>query len=165
MVILSITIAIISFIIILTPIIFIHELGHLTCARIFGVQVEQFSIGFGKTIVKWQDARNTIWKISLIPFGGYIKMFGTNKTNIKNLTDTEVKQSFCNKKLWQKVLIVFSGPLANYLLSISILTAIYDKITTILNTTMYLTWVVAVGPVTIKSKTFLTGTSMAPESL
>jgi regulator of sigma E protease len=113
------------FIIIITPIVFIHELGHFLFARLFGVKVDVFSIGFGKAVYKWRDRYDTTWQIALIPLGGYIKMHGDENAasvpdmkKINSLSDEEKKISFFHKKLWQKALIVFGGPLANYVLAV-----------------------------------------------
>src|SRR5271156_2931971 len=66
----------VSFVVVLTIIIFVHEWGHYIIARINGVRVETFSIGFGRELVGWNDRHGTRWKISLIPLGGYVKFFG-----------------------------------------------------------------------------------------
>ena len=65
-----------AFIILLSIIVFVHEFGHYIVAIINKVKVETFSIGFGKEIIGWNDKRGTRWKISLLPFGGYVKMYG-----------------------------------------------------------------------------------------
>ena len=128
----NILIAAFWFLAILTPIIFIHELGHFMFARFFGVKVDVFSIGFGKSIVEWKDSKGTVWKIAMIPLGGYVKMFGdktlasvVDKEKVSELTDLEREKTFFAKKLWQKALIVFAGPLANYILAVFIFTVIY----------------------------------------
>ena len=64
------------FLIFLTILVFVHEMGHYLVARRCGVRVEVFSIGFGPEIFGWTDKARTRWKISLIPLGGYVKMFG-----------------------------------------------------------------------------------------
>lgn len=119
------------FLVILTPIVFIHELGHFLFARLFGVKIEIFSIGFGKPLIKWKDSKDTIWQIALVPLGGYVKMSGDeratstqDKEKMHSLSEEQKKVVFYNKKLWQKSLIVFGGPLANYLLTITIFSII-----------------------------------------
>ena len=67
---------ILSFILVLTPIVFIHELGHFWVARKTGVIVDVFSIGFGKEIFGWTDRYGTRWRFAWIPLGGYVKMRG-----------------------------------------------------------------------------------------
>jgi regulator of sigma E protease len=117
--------ALIWFIIIITPIVFIHELGHFLFARLFGVKVDVFSIGFGKPLLKWKDKKDTTWQIAMIPLGGYVKMHGDENAastpdvkKLQSLSEEEKKLSLHHKKLWQKALIVFGGPLANYVLAI-----------------------------------------------
>lgn len=117
--------ALIWFIIILTPIVFIHELGHFLFARLFGVKVDVFSIGFGKPLLTWKDKKDTTWQIAMIPLGGYVKMHGDENAastpdikKLDSLSEEEKGLSFHHKRLWQKALIVFGGPLANYILAI-----------------------------------------------
>lgn len=120
------------FIIVITPIVFIHELGHFYFARLFGVQVEVFSIGFCKPLFKWKDKKGTTWQIGAIPLGGYVKMFGDENASsvpdqdkIDSLSDEEKQKSFHFKKLWQRFLIVFAGPFANYLLSFIVIATLF----------------------------------------
>src|ERR1700754_4182365 len=65
-----------AFLFVITVVVFFHELGHFSVGRLCGVKVETFSIGFGPAIVKWHDSKGTLWKISWIPLGGYVKFFG-----------------------------------------------------------------------------------------
>ena len=69
-------ISIIAFLLLLMIIVFFHEYGHFSVARLLGVRVDVFSIGFGKPILKWIDRKGTEWRISSLPFGGYVKFFG-----------------------------------------------------------------------------------------
>lgn len=117
-----------SFIFIITIIVFVHELGHYYVARLAGVKVEVFSIGFGKEIFGWFDKNETRWKICLIPLGGYVKMFGDKNASsvadfekIKNLSKREKEISFHTKPLPWKMAIVSAGPIANYILAILIM--------------------------------------------
>ncbi len=120
-----------SFLFILTVIIFVHEMGHYLIARRNGVRVEVFSIGFGREIFGKTDRLGTRWKISLLPFGGYVKMFGESafsgaKDNTAPaLTAEERKVSFYNKRLSQRAAIVVAGPLANFVLAVIILTVLF----------------------------------------
>ncbi len=114
--------ALISFLVIMSLIVFIHEYGHFIVARIFKVQIEEFSIGFGKKIFGFCDKKGTEWKFSLIPMGGYVKMFGDENPasqpskSIQEFTEEQKQKSFYFKPLYQKFCIVFAGPLFNYLL-------------------------------------------------
>ncbi len=120
-------ISLIGFLVVLTPLVFIHELGHYIAAVKNGVLVEQFSVGFGPELIGFTDKYNTRWKVCLIPFGGYVKMKGellVNNENYQNNNDNE--GYFNNASLFSRFLIVFSGPLANILLGILIITTLYS---------------------------------------
>lgn len=107
---------ILIFVIFLGPLIFFHELGHFFFARLFGVRVEVFSIGFGPKILKF--LRNgTEYAISIIPLGGYVKMFGDDPFSEVPLSEEEKKVAFNHKSKFARFWIVFGGPLANLLLA------------------------------------------------
>ena len=124
---------ILPFIVLIVVVVFIHEYGHYYFAKKYGVGVTDFSIGFGKEIFGWNDKSGTRWKICLIPLGGYVKFFGDR--NVFSQADQEKILEKYNKKdqdklfvlkpLYQRVLIVFGGPLANFLLAILIFFSIY----------------------------------------
>jgi len=123
---------ILAFVVLLTVLVFVHEMGHYLVARWCGVRVEVFSIGFGPELFGWNDRRQTRWKISILPLGGYVKFFGDlNATSapdgetLDELTEEERKVAFHYKPLLQRVAIVFAGPLANILYSILLLTIIF----------------------------------------
>ncbi len=103
---------VVIFILFLAPLIFFHELGHFIFARLFGVRVEVFSIGFGKKIFKYFKG-GTTYAISIIPFGGYVKMFGDDPTSKDEIPEEEKKYSFTHKSKFAKFWIVLGGPLAN----------------------------------------------------
>ena len=69
-------ITVVAFIALLTIIVFFHEYGHFSMARLLGIRVDVFSIGFGKPIARWVDKKGTEWRIAMLPFGGYVKFFG-----------------------------------------------------------------------------------------
>lgn len=104
------------FILFLGPLIFFHELGHFLFARLFGVRVEVFSIGFGPKMFKfkWGD---TQWAVSLIPLGGYVKMYGDDPFNKDSVPAEERKFSFTHKGKWARFWIVMGGPLANFIMA------------------------------------------------
>lgn len=104
----------ITFLLVLSFLVFFHELGHFLAARYFGVTVNVFSIGFGKKIYTkyW---RGTQWVISLIPLGGYVQMKGQDDMN-PSLKDVS-PDSYNNLKPWQRIIILFAGPFANFLLA------------------------------------------------
>lgn len=107
---------ILIFVIFLGPLIFFHELGHFFFARLFGVRVEVFSIGFGPKIFKYLH-KGTEYAISIIPLGGYVKMFGDDPFSEAPLSDEEKKVAFNHKSKFARFWIVFGGPLANLLLA------------------------------------------------
>jgi regulator of sigma E protease len=116
---------IIPFILVLSVLIFVHEVGHYIVAKWCGVKIEEFSLGFGKKLISRFDKSGTEWKICAVPFGGYVKMFGDSDGSskpddekIKNMTEEEKEVSFPYKKLYQKSAIVFAGPFFNYIFAI-----------------------------------------------
>lgn len=104
-----------SFLILITIIVFIHELGHFSFARLFGVRVLDFSIGFGKSIKSWETKSKTIFNLRLLPFGGYVKMNGE-----EILEKSQSSDSYSSKKYYQKLLITLGGPIFNFVLAIII---------------------------------------------
>lgn len=104
----------VTFIIVLSVMIFIHELGHFLAARYFGVTVHTFSIGFGKKIYS-KMYRGTEWAISMIPLGGYVQMKGQSDTNPTLIN--EDNDSYNIKKPWQRIIILLAGPFANFFLA------------------------------------------------
>ena len=124
---------IVPFIILILVVVFIHEYGHYYFARKYGVGVTDFSIGFGKEIFGWNDKSGTRWKICWIPLGGYVKFFGDrnvfsqadHEKILEQYSKEDQEKLFVLKPLYQRALIVFGGPLANFLLAILIFFSIY----------------------------------------
>jgi len=104
------------FILFLGPLVFFHELGHFLFARLFGVRVEVFSIGFGPKLFKFKKG-DTEYALSLIPLGGYVKMFGDDPLNKESIPVEERDFSFTFKSKWARFWIVMGGPLANFLMA------------------------------------------------
>ena len=104
----------ITFLLVLSFLVFFHELGHFLAARYFGVKVHVFSIGFGKRIFSKQWM-GTTWQIALIPLGGYVQMKGQDDRN-PNLKE-DGNDSYNTKKPWQRIIILFAGPFANFILA------------------------------------------------
>jgi len=143
-------ISVVAFLILLAIIVFFHEYGHFSVARLLGVRVDVFSLGFGKTIARWVDRKGTEWRISLIPLGGYVKFFGD--ANAASQPDSKVKREpasgkpattqfprpgheeevaqalspeerkvcFHFKPVWVRTAVVAAGPVANLILAIGI---------------------------------------------
>ena len=116
---------VIPFLLVLSVLIFVHELGHFMVARWAGVKVEVFSIGFGGELYGFEDRHGTRWRISAVPLGGYVKMFGegdivtgVDDTEDRPMTSDEKKVSFHHKPLSKRVAIVSAGPLANFIFAI-----------------------------------------------
>src|SRR5271154_4873005 len=95
---------IIPFLVVLTVLVFVHELGHYLVARRNGVRIEVFSIGFGPEIFGWFDRAGTRWKLSAIPLGGYVKMFG------------------------ERAAVVAAGPVANFVFAIVVLAILFATV-------------------------------------
>ena len=143
-------ITIFAFLILLTIIVFIHEYGHFSVARLLGVRVEVFSIGFGKPLLQWVDRKGTQWRIAALPLGGYVKFFGDlnaasqappeaqgkpvttqfpapgqEEEIARGMTAEERAVCFHFKPIWARALIVAAGPFANFVLAVAIFTAIF----------------------------------------
>lgn len=99
---------------VLSFLIFFHELGHFLAARFFGVRVEVFSIGFGKKVFS-KIVGNTEYRLSLIPLGGYVQMKGQDDRDPTQLNFDN--DSYTMRKPWQRIMILFAGPFANFLLA------------------------------------------------
>jgi len=117
------------FLVALTIIVFIHELGHFLVARWCGVTVEAFSIGFGKEIIGWVDRKGTRWKLCWIPLGGYVRFAGDANAASMPSTDTAAQArepgNFHGKPIWQRAAVVVAGPIANFILAVLIFTAAF----------------------------------------
>lgn len=107
----------VPFVILLGVLIFIHEFGHFIIARLCGVRVEVFSLGFGKKIFQYKRG-DTNYCISIIPLGGYVKMFGDQLG--ADISEEDKKYSFTHKNVWQRISIVLAGPLMNFFFAIFI---------------------------------------------
>ena len=124
---------ILSFLILLTIVVFIHEYGHYYFARKYGVGVTAFSVGFGRELFGWTDKHGTRWKFSAIPFGGYVKFFGDhnifsdfNREELrKQYSEEDQKKLLAFKPLYQRNLIAFGGPLANFILAFVIFLSVF----------------------------------------
>ncbi len=105
-----------SFILVLGLLIFVHELGHFLFAKLFGVRVLKFSLGFGPKIVG-KVIGETEYVISAFPLGGFVKMFGENPDE-QQISDEDKKGSFAHKPVWQRFMVVLAGPLFNLLFAL-----------------------------------------------
>ncbi|WP_366656274.1 RIP metalloprotease RseP [Fodinicurvata sp. EGI_FJ10296] len=124
---------IIAFLIVLSVLVFVHEWGHYWVARRNGVRIEVFSIGFGPELFGFYDRAGTRWKFSVLPLGGYVKMFGdANAASMpaaeqdgSGLSPEEQAVSFHHKRLSQRAAIVAAGPIANFMFSAIVLAVLF----------------------------------------
>ena len=118
---------ILFFVLAISPLVFIHEMGHYLVGRWCGVKAEAFSIGFGRAIAKWTDKRGTAWQIGWLPLGGYVRFAGDMGVSSQadpdwlKLPAEERNRTFQSKKLWQRTLIILAGPATNFLFAIVML--------------------------------------------
>jgi len=134
---------IVPFLLVLTFIVTIHELGHFLVARAFGVKIDRFSVGFGKTIVSRTDRRGTEWRLAWLPLGGYVKFSGDldpssvpDEAGLAELRQRVIAENgpgaerdyFHFKPIWQRALIVAAGPAANFLLAMVLFTLLFSAI-------------------------------------
>ena len=136
----QILIYIVPFLLVLTFIVTIHELGHYLIARAFNVRMDRFAIGFGKALLSRVDNRGVEWRIGWIPAGGYVKFSGDldassvpDAAGLNELRQRVIAQEgpaavrdyFHFKPVWQRALITAGGPIANFLLAITIFTVLF----------------------------------------
>lgn len=122
---------VLAFLLVIGPLIFVHELGHYFAGRWFGVKADVFSIGFGREIAGYTDSRGTRWKLGWMPMGGYVKFAGDmNPASVPTpewlaLPPEEREKTFQAKPVWQRFLIVFAGPFTNFIVAIGIFMAFF----------------------------------------
>ena len=123
---------IVGFLLVLGPLITVHEFGHYLVGRLFGVKAEAFSVGFGKELWGWTDRRGTRWKLSALPLGGYVQFKGDmnpasipDEEELAKIPEHERADAFHFKPLWQRALIVFAGPATNIIVALAIFAAFF----------------------------------------
>ncbi len=116
-----------AFVLVIGPLVFVHELGHYLAGRLFGVKADEFSIGFGREVFGISDKRGTRWKFGWLPLGGYVKFAGDMDPSSRAdpawiaLPAEERARTFQSKPIWQRAIIVAAGPLTNFIVAIVIL--------------------------------------------
>ena len=122
---------VLPFLVVLTVIVFVHEMGHYLVARWNGIAIQTFSIGFGPELFGWDDKHGTRWKLSAIPLGGYVRFVGDmnaasvpDPDAVENADPALAPRLFANKNVWQRISVVAAGPLANVILTFLILYAL-----------------------------------------
>jgi regulator of sigma E protease len=118
------------FLLLLTVLVFVHEMGHFLIARWCGVRVEVFSVGFGPELTGFTDRFGTRWRISLVPLGGYVRMFGQEGNILEGgaghaMSPDERAVAFDGKSVGRRAAVVAAGPIANFVFAVVVMTAIY----------------------------------------
>lgn len=122
---------VVPFVVVLGILVFVHELGHFAVARMCGVKVDVFSIGFGKELWGRRDRQGTYWKIAAVPLGGYCQFLGDDDASsvgdgkASELSEEEKKFTFQYQSPAKKLVIALAGPMSNYLFAILIFVGIF----------------------------------------
>lgn len=139
----QVLIYVVPFLLVLTVVVTVHELGHFLTARAFGVKMERFSIGFGRAILRRVDRHGVEWRVGWLPLGGYVKFSGDldatgvpDRAGLDALRDNLVaahgpgaeRDYLYFKPLWQRALVVAGGPFANFVLAIFIFTLLFSLV-------------------------------------
>jgi regulator of sigma E protease len=124
---------IIPFLIVLTIVVFVHEMGHYLVGRWCGIRVLTFSVGFGPELLGFNDRHGTRWKLCAIPLGGYVKFFGDenaasmpDQAGVRAMSDADRNASFPGASLWRRAATVAAGPIANFILAIAIFAVVFS---------------------------------------
>lgn len=123
---------VVPFLIVLTVIVFVHEMGHYLVARWNGIAIQTFSVGFGPELFGFNDRSGTRWRVSLIPLGGYVRFVGDmNATSatpdaevIANASPELAPRLFVNKNVWQRIAVAAAGPIANVIFTFVVMYAL-----------------------------------------
>lgn len=119
-----------AFVLVLSLVVIVHEGGHFIVARLCGVKVTEFSMGFGKKLFSKTDKHGTSWQIRAIPLGGYVKMLGDEdaasaKSSDANVPEEDKDKTFMSKTLAQRAAIIFAGPAMNYIFAFVVLVGLF----------------------------------------
>lgn len=119
---------VVAFVVVLSVLVFIHELGHYLAARWVGVHIETFSIGFGPPIFGWTDRRGTAWRVSWIPLGGFVRLHGQERPeDVSDATRAlwQHGRTFHEKSVGARAIVIAAGPIANFLLAMVLFAALF----------------------------------------
>lgn len=124
---------IVPFLVVLTLVVFIHELGHYLVGRWCGIKILTFSVGFGPELVGFTDKHGTRWCLSAVPLGGYVKFFGDENAasapdfdGVNAMSEEDLARSFPGANVWKRMATVAAGPIANFILAIAIFTVTFS---------------------------------------
>lgn len=123
----GVLLTLLAFVLVIGPLVFVHEMGHYLAGRLFGVHAEAFSIGFGREVAGFTDRRGTRWKFGWLPLGGFVKFAGDMNPASQpdaawlSLPPEERARTFQSKPVWQRAIIVAAGPVVNFALAMLIL--------------------------------------------
>jgi len=120
-----------AFALVLGVLVFVHELGHYLAARWRGVHVEAFSIGFGRALASWTDRRGTVWKLSWLPLGGYVKLHGQERPEdvpAERRARWIRGRTFQEKSVGSRAIVVAAGPAANFALAAVLFFALFATV-------------------------------------
>jgi regulator of sigma E protease len=123
---------VLPFLVVISLIVFVHEMGHYLVGRWSGIKILAFSFGFGPELAGFTDKHGTRWKISAIPLGGYVRFYGDADAasspdfeGVNALPESERNKTFLGAALWKRAATVAAGPIANFILAIVILAGIF----------------------------------------
>ncbi|WP_455854508.1 RIP metalloprotease RseP [Ensifer canadensis] len=123
---------IVPFLLVLTLLVFVHEMGHYLVGRWSGIRILAFSVGFGPELLGWTDKHGTRWKFCAIPLGGYVKFYGDEDAastpdykRLEAISPEERSRTFLGAKLWKRAATVAAGPIANFILAIAIFAVLF----------------------------------------
>lgn len=124
-----ILVTIIALLVVLGVVVFVHEFGHFLAARMSGVRVDTFSIGFGPALIKWHDKRGTLWKIACLPLGGYVQIYGQedmfNRKKYAELSSDQKVGHYLSVPAWKQFIIIGAGVFMNFILAWVIYTSLF----------------------------------------
>ena len=124
---------IVPFLVVLTLVVFVHEMGHYLVGRWCGIRIMTFSVGFGPELLGFNDRHGTRWRLSAIPLGGYVKFFGDENAasapdfdGVGAMSEEDRARSFAGANVWKRVATVAAGPIANFILAIVIFAVMFS---------------------------------------
>src|ERR1700722_16956497 len=122
---------VLPFLVVISVVVFVHEFGHYWVARRCRIKIEVFSIGFGPEIFGWNDKHGTRWKVSWLPLGGYVKMYGDSNAasspdeSVHKMTAAQKKVAFFHQNVNKRMAVIVAGPASNYLFAIVVLALLF----------------------------------------